>query len=280
MVLVAFLHVFICVLDRVIFIRSSRNNLVFDKIYYHKATGSKIEQTIIDNMPEIDENLIEIVYIQKEEKNLPLICKYILQICTLFFSHIFIFYYLPLEGNYNLRSSIFSDPKSPEQFNEFSENGYLIGFYIIYCVYLYFSALQIKNGLLDMKQKSLLMRNDNSIYSIMFKTYKAIPFLYELKLTIDWTCTPTALDIYKWLKFQSVYDNLFLTICFMKKMYNRPIGGKVSIVEKLLMGMSSFVVLLAIILAPLLIFSSLNPTNSINNVTGAYVEVIYFSKIV
>ena len=127
-----------------------------------------------------------------------------------------------------------------------------------------------------MRKKSLLKRGDNSLYSLSFRCSQAIPFLYELKLFLDWTFTPTSMDLFKWLKFESVYDLLFITHCVMKIEKTRKIGEIVEKWEKTLFGCFGFIIVLLILIIPLILFSSLNPTNKINNVLNANIEVNEF----
>jgi len=116
------------------------------------------------------------------------------------------------------------------------------------------------------------MRGDSAIHSYMFKGYLAIPFLYELKLTLDFTFTSTALDLFKWLKFESVYDILFITNCYMKVEDDRELSKNVGWIDKWI-GAGSFMILIVIFLGPLILFSGLNPTNVYNNVLGARTNV-------
>ena len=131
--------------------------------------------------------------------------------------------------------------------------------------------------MLDLRKKSLLKRGDNTFYATSFKVYLAIPFLYELKLTLDYTFTPTSLDLFKWLKFESVYDLLFITHCTMKGERKRKVGEIVGKIEKYLIGGCGFFIILLILILPLLLFSTLNPTNTNNNVTDASIEVNIFN---
>lgn len=213
-------------------------------------------------------------FYQKELPNYPLISKYSLHVFITIFSHLFIFFYLPIIGNLNLNSNIYCPTNSNAQCNDISRNPYLLIFYFLYIFYLFFSALQVRFGLHDIKKKSLFMRKDTLFYSILFKCYKYCPFIYELKLVIDWTCTPTALDIFKWFKFESVYDNLFMIQCYVRANENVPAGKKIRNLDKLIWGVSTFILLIALLLGPILLFSTLNPTNVLNDVYGASVSLI------
>jgi hypothetical protein len=127
--------------------------------------------------------------------------------------------------------------------------------------------------MIDLRKQSSLMKGDNLFYSVVFKGFRAMPFLYELKLLIDWTFTTTSLDMWKWLKFESIYDLLFINKCTMKSYHGRKLGAKVNKIEKFFVGGLSFFAILIIVFGPLVLFSTLNPTNTDNPVTGARVEV-------
>jgi hypothetical protein len=277
MVLVSFFHVFLAVLDRIIYLKQNRTDLKLNYIYYNKSTGERLEIEDYNRITQTNpvlEKFYTKTYLQNEETNYPLIFKYILHIFVVIFSHIFIFWYLPFQGNYNLHNYYFCDDLT--ECNNFHYNGYLIAFYIFYLFYLIFSAVQIHYGLLDMRKKSLFMRGDNYFYSNSFKIFNAIPFLYELKLMIDWTITPTALDLFKWIKFESVYDRLFVTHCYMKYENLRKVGDQITLCNKISLGGFGFILILAILLGPLLLFSNLNPTNQLNNITSAGIEISLF----
>ena len=293
MVLFVFVHVIFAVIDRVIYLRQNRTDLEFEYVFYEKKTGEKlpveefdkIKEDILSEYPRMKKNgkfeiplpeldrlkeTYNIVTIQKEPPNYPLIMKYVLTIVIAVFSHFFIFFFLPLYGNYNLNNTVSCFPDSC---NDFVSNIYLIFFYIIYILYLFFSGLQIKNGYMDMIQKSILKTGETTIHSGIYSGFKAIPFLYEIKLAIDWTFTRTSLDIFQWNKFESVYDTIYLTLCAMKYVNKRPVGTQITKIQKTFMGGSLFVGLLLIILVPLLIFSNLNPSNEFNNITGASISL-------
>lgn len=272
-VLFLFLHFILAVTDRVIYARQSRDNIERKYFYYSKETLEEIEESKARSM---QENEYYSFFYQQEKPNIPLISKYILHIITTLFAHCFIFFYLPIIGNFNLINQSFcmDNKEKINKCNDLKYNTYLIVFYIIYFFYLFFSALQIRFGLHDIKKKSILMRNDTVVYSAMFKCFKYCPFIYELKGVIDWTCTPTALDIFHWFKFESVYDILFMDQCLMKSYDAEPRGKKKLLWVKALYGGSVFLLLFALLLGPILLFSTLNPSNLRNDVYGASVALM------
>ena len=42
-----------------------------------------------------------------------------------------------------------------------------------------------------------------------WRAYKAIPFIWEMKVIIDWTVTSTCLDLFQWFKLDDAYNTLY-----------------------------------------------------------------------
>ena len=300
MVIVLLIHVFFLVYDRILYISQNRNNLQYEYVLYDKETTNpisekefnKIKSDISSEYPDMKSDTFRIppdfadklkekyniLYIQSEELNLPLIQKYILHLVVVIFAHIFIFFYCPIKGNWNICNSgscaeINVEGEEDTQSNDFLNNFALIIVYIFYIVYLTSSGLQVKYGFYDMKRKSMLKSGNSSINGTIYTSYKAIPFLYEIKLAIDWTFTKTCLDLFQWNKFESVYDIIYCTYCAMTAKNQQLVGQKVGKVLKIGMGGALSFALVFILVAPLMLFSSLNPTNQLNNLTGATLKV-------
>ena len=99
-----------------------------------------------------------ILYIQIEELNLPLLQKYILHIVIVISAHIFIFFYCPMTGNLNIFNTVYcqynvEEDDNEKQCNDFLNNKALIVFYWLYIIYFVSSGLQVKYGFHDMKRK-------------------------------------------------------------------------------------------------------------------------------
>jgi hypothetical protein len=78
----------------------------------------------------------------------------------------------------------------------------LRAFYLIKGLSLALQAMQIKYGL---PHKSalygqFLARRVNTLSWCGYRFYRALPFLFELRCVLDWSCTTTALTMYDWLK--------------------------------------------------------------------------------
>ena len=296
MVIFLIIHVIFLVYDRIIYISQNRNNLTYDYIIYDKKTCAPItvkEFSYIKNQISLQnqknkqdkqdkffipfeyidktKDKYNIVYMQIEEFNCPLLQKYILHLIITVFSHLFVFFYLPMRGNYNIANAIYCI--EGEDCNDFVYNPMLIIFYILYIVYLIGSGLQVKYGFYDLKRKSLLKSGNSSINGGIYAAYKAIPFLYEIKLAIDWTFTSTCLDLFQWNKFEGVYDTIYATYCSMTAKNVQLVGQKVKKIMKIGMGGTLSFALILLLVIPLMLFSSLNPTNELNNLLGATLTI-------
>jgi hypothetical protein len=69
-------------------------------------------------------------------------------------------------------------------------------------VSLALQAIQIRHGI---PHKSTLYRQFltskvSQINYLCYRLYRALPFLYELRCVLDWSCTTTSLTMYDWLK--------------------------------------------------------------------------------
>jgi hypothetical protein len=184
-----------------------------------------------------------IINIQKEDFNYIILQKYILYMIITILIHGFIFIYCPMIGNYHAYGNVYCPNKNEidesddeDLCNDFKFNKTLIIFYLVYIIYLVSSGLQIKYGFYDLKRKSLLKSGNKSINGYIYNIYKAIPFLYEIKLAIDWTFTKTCLDLFQWNKYESTYDIIFVTFCQMTAKNVQLVGRKVKVFFKIFMG--------------------------------------------
>ena len=294
MVIFLLLHIVFLLYDRILFISQNRNNLIYEYILYDKITKKPLTELEFNQIksdismenpnikrehfiipPEYVDKLktkYNIVYIQTEEFNSPLFQKYLLQLIVVIFSHIFIFFFMPMWGNKNLNNNIYCGVND-EECNDFLKNNSIIIFYLIYIIYLVASGLQIKYGFYDIKRKSVLKSKNNSLSGGIYNGFKNVPFLYEIKLGIDWTFTSTCLDLFQWNKFESVYDILYTTNCSMTGINSKLVGQEVGKIYKIGMGGILSFGLIIVLIFPLILFSTLNPMNKLNNLTSADLKV-------
>ena len=294
MVLFLIAHVFILVYDRILYISQNKNDLKYKYFIYKKDKFNKgvflskqEYNEIKDNygcepgkpfffsprlIKKLKEKNYNLFYIQTENFNCPSLQKYILHLLCTLVCHGFAFLYFPMKGNYNLQNSVYCVKKDPNLCNEFHNNAFIIVFYLLYLIYLYISSVQLRLGYYDIKRKSLFKRN-TSVTNLMGKIFNAIPFLPQLRHAIDWTFTSTCLDLFAWIKFESISDSIFDAYTGEDKESEEPIGQKVGKKSKMGMGASITIVLILLLIVPLILFSSLNPTNKSNNLTAGKLNV-------
>ena len=269
MAICAFIHVFLIVFDRFIYLKNTRKLKKIEFKVYNKRTGEDVtikykSYTYLDILTKLNENDFDIITYQYEGCQTGLLMKFGMQIATVLGIHIFIFFYLPYYGVVD----------TTEELNKLSNNIFILLFYLLYIFYFLFSGLQIKYGLSDLRKMSGLMKSSNLFNSVYYKVFKNIPFLYELKNFIDWTFTTTSLDLWKWLKLEEIISLLYINKCYAKGNMKRRIGTKIPVKMKLLMGGSIFFGVLLIVFGPIFLFSSLNPTNKVRPVIGVNLKIL------
>jgi hypothetical protein len=86
--------------------------------------------------------------------------KYILHMFILVFSHILIFWYLPISGNITLYNSPMCDEDKYKYYGcrNFHKNVFLRVYYILFLIYLTISAAQLRKGFPIVKKPSSVMQ--------------------------------------------------------------------------------------------------------------------------
>ncbi|XP_073222018.1 piezo-type mechanosensitive ion channel homolog isoform X3 [Cicer arietinum] len=148
--------------------------------------------------------------------------------------------------------------------------------YFTKTISLVLQALQIHFGI---PHKSTLYRqfltsNVSRVNVLGFQLYRALPFLYELRCVLDWSCTTTSLTMYDWLKLEDIHASLFLVKCdVVLNRASHQQGQKQTKMTKFCSGICLFFVLMCVIWAPMLMYSSGNPTNIANPIKDASARV-------
>jgi hypothetical protein len=120
-------------------------------------------------------------------------------------------------------------------------------------------ALQAKQIRYGIPHESTLYRqfltsSVSHVYYLGFRFYRALPFLYELRCVLDWSCTTTSLTMYDWLKLEDIHASLFLVKCDVDlNRVRHQQGEKQSKMTKFCNGICLFFVLLCVIWAPMLV---------------------------
>eukprot|EP00937_MAST-01D_sp_MAST-1D-sp2_P003349 g3349.t1 len=161
----------------------------------------------------------------------------------------------------------------------FQQRPDIVVFYLLHCIYLWFSALQIRDGYmpfddaLGMTGGTAAQRGYGKLPYYSFMAFFYCPFLFELKGLLDWCNKPTSLDVFMFLQVEEMYADLYMVRCNMQ--YRRAdalvLRGhrKQPAMRKLIYGALIFGVLVFVLLAPIVLFSAINPALSANPVRSA-----------
>lgn len=72
----------------------------------------------------------------------------------------------------------------------------LLIYYMLWVLHLAYAGLQIKHGYPQQPYKHQFMRDTSKWRVMLFRLYRAVPFLWEMKVIIDWTVSNTCLDLF------------------------------------------------------------------------------------
>lgn len=137
-------------------------------------------------------------------------------------------------------------------------------------------AVQIRYGIPNKSTlyRQFLTSEVSRINYLGYRLYRALPFLYELRCVLDWSCTTTSLTMYDWLKLEDINASLYLVKCdsVLNRATHRQ-GEKQTKMTKCCNGICLFFVLICVIWAPMLMYSSGNPTNIANPIKDASFQV-------
>ncbi|XP_060520861.1 piezo-type mechanosensitive ion channel component-like [Cylas formicarius] len=130
-------------------------------------------------------------------------------------------------------------------------------FYFFKCVYFLLSAHQIGRGYPLRIYGHCLWKAHGMFNALAFQLYSVIPYIFEIRTLIDWTCTDTSLTVSEWFKVEDITSNIYLQKCEQEAGgVQIPAGGRARGKNlKYLTGGCRLLFLILIIIAPLVIFS-------------------------
>ena len=258
--------------------------ILIDRYLYLGITSTAVQRANEPMQREEDVSWLDWLIIM-----IPFLVKLLMHITLTIFIHILVFFLYPLTGNLKVGGDIVCrEPKSTlytaiSTCNDFEINFALRWFYILYVCYLVISALQLKLGVPSYRKGSFpLTQYYNLPSKWAFQVYLQLPFLFELRTLTDWAFTKTALDFWQWLKFEDLYARLYVTKVNQSYYIDRVIGEPIDKCYKFWIGICGTLGTILIIMAPLLIFSSLNfiveanPVRTMSAEFGILVQANYF----
>ena len=202
------------------------------------------------------------------------------------------FLYFPMRGNYKTNNwmfcnSFFEIPNAASskrtQCNHVSENIYIHTFFILTTLYFILCALQIKRGESFLKNQKKKNRRWTTAEKITNILVTKVPFVFEIKTALDFAVTKTSLGLFEWFKFEDIFNTFFSAKYAQIASDMKRLGTVRAKVEKFIFGWVALFIFLAIVLAPIFIFSNFNPDSVLNTVQSIETSVgikIGYSKFV
>jgi len=158
-------------------------------------------------------------------------------------------------------------------------NSHLRGFTVVMLLQFCLGAMQIREGYREGSQhKILLMRLGNSPPGrTIFRLTNLVPFLFEIRTMLDWVVCNTSMDFVMWFRYETLYYLLHVThtVHSWRKNKREIYGGAIPFpyFMKILQGVGIILGILALLTAPVFIFSTFNPALASNRVSTGTMEV-------
>lgn len=100
-------------------------------------------------------------------------------------------------------------PTSQQVKGVYHPSGFLVAFSFFYFIYFFLSALQIRLGYKKYKSLNSFLSRRRTLNSLICSIFTAVPFLYELKLMMDYSFCQTSLKIFDWFRLFAIYLSAF-----------------------------------------------------------------------
>ncbi|XP_049555134.1 piezo-type mechanosensitive ion channel component 2-like [Orcinus orca] len=139
--------------------------------------------------------------------------------------------------------------------------------YLVKCIDFGPSAYQIRCGYPNQILGNFLTKHFNLINLILFKGFRLVPFLLELRVVIDWVWTDNALNLSNWICLEDVYANIFIMKCYQEseKKYPRPLGRQQKKAMKYRVGCIAMLALVFLMWFPLVFMALLKTVGGVTN---------------
>eukprot|EP00049_Salpingoeca_infusionum_P004507 m.80388 g.80388 ORF g.80388 m.80388 type:complete len:2509 (+) comp12598_c0_seq3:623-8149(+) len=172
-----------------------------------------------------------------------LVGKVIYHYAMVFLIHFVVFYWIPVSTK-----------------RSFNQNPVVVFLYLLKVAFLFLSASQIQSTYPASVQRNALTRHTTLSGYLVYVVYRAIPFLFELRMLLDWTCTPTTLSLNDWLRLEDISSQLYVNKYTLKSeaAVEREDDRRQPLKTKLLTGALLVVGLILVLWSPLLAMSVVN----------------------
>ena len=152
----------------------------------------------------------------------------------------------------------------------FLDTPMIIAWYVVMFIYLTISGYQIRYSYPNCILRQSLTQSYGDFASATHAIYMAIPFLSEIRMCIDWACTPTTLSLASWFKMEDVYNQLYsIKSTLIDEVESGRQFGQPRPKSKTFKGLGIAFALIVLVWCPLLIMSLLNSVTVSNPCVSA-----------
>lgn len=150
-----------------------------------------------------------------------------------------------------------------------THHSYLQFFFLLKALSFTLGARQIRCGFpSEVFTNSMIFQRSDVISFSAFIAYFSLPFMYELRVLLEYACTDSALDLYDWLKLENISRSLF-RINVRNNTYRKlhPFGQPQPWWKKVFLeGGGLFTIIFSLLVVPFFVFSTSNPQVDVNPV--------------
>jgi len=117
------------------------------------------------------------------------------------------------------------------------------------------------------------MRDTSPLRVHLFRIYRGLPFLWEMKVIIDWTVTNTCLDLFQWFRLDDAFNYVYFNKYQSDQRAERGEYEQRSCFEKFTVGFCFAFGIICLILCPVLLFSGINPIQVENPIKSGVLSI-------
>lgn len=144
--------------------------------------------------------------------------------------------------------------------------------YVFKCVYLFLGGVQVSRGMPEYTKHIVFAGSYSAVEFYLYYFSRLVPFVFDLRVILDWTVSKTSLKLPYWIKMEDVCHELYLLQCdkvdtaTIEKMNGHDSRRQYPAIFKYPIGIVFFTLLTVILMFPLLLYSSFSPVLQSNSV--------------
>ncbi|CAM38476.1 conserved hypothetical protein [Leishmania braziliensis MHOM/BR/75/M2904] len=142
---------------------------------------------------------------------------------------------------------------------------------------LWCSALQLRHGYALHRLHDPFTIKTDLLHWVGHVTFRAVPFLMELRVLLDWSFSATALKVQHWMLLEDIHHTVYRRYVDMHDLHytSHHQGRSFPYLVRLYQGVFGFTVILLVLFFPLFWYSTFSPQVRASHVTGWSTEVTF-----